>query len=322
MRPGAVRKAAAAPRARTIFPGGTPHAASSRSRRCLRVSVSTAEENVATSSNRMATVEENKGVVYPSNLRCALQVNVPTPEVEDPEYSLSNYMRLPVDQYVGIELPMGAEMKRVPGDRTMFQLEIPGLKFLSLEVKPVVRVRVRLIGDGSEVMTWTGQSGHPGGKTPEWRAAEAARLEEIAKEAECVADDDEPEECPAPAPAPTPMGRAEREDVELHGPCVLIEAISCRVEGKTVEELGVNDLFVFRGTTCFRWRSRGDGTDVLPVPNRTGPGGEDEAGPWKDYAQLVKGEQAVDVEAMKVGGSGSRRAMGGVTVARETVRET
>ena len=57
----------------------------------------------------MATVEENKGVVYPSNLRCALQVNVPTPEVDDTAYSLSNYMRLPVDQYVGIELPMGAE---------------------------------------------------------------------------------------------------------------------------------------------------------------------------------------------------------------------
>ena len=301
MRPGAVRKAAAAPRAGTIFPGGTPHAASSRSRRCLRVAVSTAEENVATSSTRMATVEENKGVVYPSNLRCALQVNVPTPEVEDPEYSLSNYMRLPVDQYVGIELPMGAEMKRVPGDRTMFQLEIPGLKFLSLEVKPVVRVRVRLIGDGSEVMTWTGQSGHPGGKTPEWRAAEAARLEEIAKEAECVDDDDEPEECPAPAPAPTPTGRAEREDVELHGPCVLIEAISCRVEGKTVEELGVNDLFVFRGTTCFRWRSRGDGTDVLPVPNRTGPGGEDEAGTGWAKAPVVGAKKLKDGESCIVG---------------------
>ena len=301
VRPGAVRKAAAAPRARTIFPGGTPHAASSRSRRCLRVAVSTAEENVATSSTRMATVEENKGVVYPSNLRCALQVNVPTPEVEDPEYSLSNYMRLPVDQYVGIELPMGAEMKRVPGDRTMFQLEIPGLKFLSLEVKPVVRVRVRLIGDGSEVMTWTGQSGHPGGKTPEWRAAEAARLEEIAKEAECVDDDDEPEECPAPAPAPTPTGRAEREDVELHGPCVLIEAISCRVEGKTVEELGVNDLFVFRGTTCFRWRSRGDGTDVLPVPNRTGPGGEDEAGTAWAKAPVVGAKKLKDGESCIVG---------------------
>ena len=61
---------------------------------------------------------------------------------------------------------MGAEMKRVPGDRTLFQLEIPGLKFLSLEVKPVVRVRVRLIGDGEEVATWTGQRRAPGRKDP------------------------------------------------------------------------------------------------------------------------------------------------------------
>ena len=35
----------------------------------------------------------------------------------------------------------GAQMKRVPEDESLFQLEIPGLKFLSLEVKPVVRVR-------------------------------------------------------------------------------------------------------------------------------------------------------------------------------------
>ena len=84
-------------------------------------------------------------------------------------------MRLPVDQYVGIDLPMGAEMKRVPEDPDLFQLEIPGLKFLSLEVKPVVRVRVRLVEDGQRVNTWTGQSGFPGGRSPEWRAAEAAR---------------------------------------------------------------------------------------------------------------------------------------------------
>ena len=38
---------------------------------------------------------------------------------------------------------MGAEMKRVAGEESLFQLEIPGLKFLSLEVKPIVRVRVR-----------------------------------------------------------------------------------------------------------------------------------------------------------------------------------
>ena len=254
----------------------------------------------------MVTIEEMSGEVFPSNLRCALRVNVPVDEPEEAlraGRSLSEYMRLPVDQYVGIDLPMGAEMKRVPGDRDMFQLEIPGLKFLSLEVKPVVRVRVRLVKDGESVETWTGQSGFPGGKTPEWRAAEAREIaqkteEARAKRAACEDDDapDVPEECDAPAPAasadddstsldddeipsPTPLGRPEREDVDLRGPCVLIEAISCRVEGDVVEELGVNDLFVFRGTTCFRWRSAGDNTvhPGAPELRRTGPGGEDES---------------------------------------------
>ena len=208
---------------------------------------------------------------------------VPTPEAEDEGLSLSEYMRLPVDQYVGIDLPMGAQMKRVPEDESLFQLEIPGLKFLSLEVKPVVRVRVRLIPDGESVSTWTGQSGYPGGKTPEWRAAEAkaiaeaeAKAAKAAEEAEENADEMAPVLTEAPQQKPTPEGRPEREDVQMYGPCVLIEAISCRVEGKTVEELGVNDLFVFRGTTCFRWTSRGDGSLNGPPLRRTGPGGEDE----------------------------------------------
>ena len=64
-------------------------------------------------------------------------------------------------------------------------------------------------------------------------------------------EDDASAPAPVPVPEPTPEGRPEREDVVMHGPCVLIEAISCRVEGKTVEELGVNELFVFRG----RWSS-------------------------------------------------------------------
>jgi len=264
----------------------------------------------------MVTIEEMSGEVFPSNLLCALRVNVPVDEPEEAlraGRSLSEYMRLPVDQYVGIDLPMGAEMKRVPGDRDMFQLEIPGLKFLSLEVKPVVRVRVRLVKDGESVETWTGQSGFPGGKTPEWRAAEAREIaqkaeEARAKRAACEDDDapDVPEECDAPAPAasadddstsldddeipsPTPLGRPEREDVDLRGPCVLIEAISCRVEGDVVEELGVNDLFVFRGTTCFRWRSAGDDTvqDGAPELRRTGPGGEDESDSGHANAKVV-----------------------------------
>lgn len=276
----------------------------------------------AETSTRMVTIEEMSGEVFPSNLRCALRVNVPVDEPEESVRegrSLSEYMRLPVDQYVGIELPMGAEMKRVPGDRDVFQLEIPGLKFLSLEVKPVVRVRVRLVRDGESVETWTGQSGFPGGKTPEWRDAEAREIarkteEASARRAACEDDDAPavPEECDdfagdvdaaaAPAasadddavrldedeiPAPTPLGRPEREDVVLRGPCVLIEAISCRVEGDVVEELGVNDLFVFRGTTCFRWRSAGDDSVRGPELRRTGPGGEDESDSGHANAKVV-----------------------------------
>lgn len=87
-------------------------------------------------------------------------------------------------------------------------------------------------------------------------------------------------------PKPTPTGRPEREDVVLQGPCVLIEAVSCRLEGKVVEELGVNDLFVFRGTTCFRWNSAGDSTMAAEL-RRTGPGGEDESSSGHANAKIV-----------------------------------
>ena len=48
-------------------------------------------------------------------------------------------------------------------------------------------------------------------------------------------------------------------------------------------------------------------------------GGPDEGGPWKEYPELLRGKQSVSVEDMKVGGSGSSRAMDGIEVAREKV---
>ena len=300
-----------------------PSRVSSRARFARVPRAVASSETTTAEAPRMVTVEERLGAVFPSNLRCALRVNVPLTESEEAGRSLSEYMRLPVDQYVGIDLPMGAEMKRVPEDPDLFQLEIPGLKFLSLEVKPVVRVRVRLVEDGQRVDTWTGQSGFPGGRSPEWRAAEAARIAAAREEAEAAraaCDDDDaaqlPEECvdddaaAAAADAdpdatvddttadelePTPKGRPEREDVDLRGPCVLIEAVSCRVEGEVVEELGVNDLFVFRGTTCFRWLSRGDGSLGGADLTRTGPGGEVEphADDVKTVGKVKDGEACI-----------------------------
>jgi len=49
-------------------------------------------------------------------------------------------------------------------------------------------------------------------------------------------------------------------------------------------------------------------------------GGLAEGGPWEKFPELIKGKQAVTVEDMKLGGSGSMRAMGGVPVGHETIR--
>ena len=45
-----------------------------------------------------------------------------------------------------------------------------------------------------------------------------------------------------------------------------------------------------------------------------------EGGPWEKFPVLVKGEQKVGVAEMKVGGSGSMKAMDGVVVEQETIR--
>ena len=49
-------------------------------------------------------------------------------------------------------------------------------------------------------------------------------------------------------------------------------------------------------------------------------GGPGEGGPWDKFPALVRGEQNVKIEDMKVGGSGSIRAMDGVVVERESIR--
>ena len=45
-----------------------------------------------------------------------------------------------------------------------------------------------------------------------------------------------------------------------------------------------------------------------------------EGGPWEKFPALIKGEQKVGVAEMKVGGSGSMKAMDGVVVEKETIR--
>ena len=147
-------------------------------------------------------------------------------------------------------------MVRQPGSESLFNLIIPGLKFLSLEVTPVVCVRVRLLQEGDAAETWSGQEGPDPEEVAKqmWEAAGPAAEGEEAE--------------------PVPVGRVESTDVVMTGPCVLIQVVAFRLEGKTVEELNINDLFVNQGTTCFRWRSRGDGSLDGPDLQRLGPEGD------------------------------------------------
>ena len=93
---------------------------------------------------------------YEVNLRAHAEARAAVDEGANEDLSLSAYMRLPVSQYVDVPLPMGATMAKVgscTGDETRdeeFTLTIPGLKFFSLEVQPVVNVRVRCLGRMSE----------------------------------------------------------------------------------------------------------------------------------------------------------------------------
>lgn len=178
---------------------------------------------------------------YDVNLRAHTRVRAVADESTAEDLSLSAYMRLPVSQYVDVPLPLGATMTRVraavdgaTSRDEEFRLTIPGLRFLTLEVQPVIDVRVRCLMDGETVKTWHGRT---------WGEGQ------------------DPNE---------PGARPETRDVDMRGPCVLIEVIRARVEGKTVESLGLNDMFVNRGTTAFRWRSRGDGSLHGPPLTRTG----------------------------------------------------
>lgn len=56
--------------------------------------------------------------------------------------SLTNYMRLPVEQYVTLDIPMSARfnLERIPGNR--FLLSVPPMKFFDVEVNPLVYATV------------------------------------------------------------------------------------------------------------------------------------------------------------------------------------
>ena len=58
----------------------------------------------------------------------------------DPGASLSDYMQLPVDQYVCIRMPLDANLDRIGGNR--FNLTVPPVRFFTLDVSPTMLCNV------------------------------------------------------------------------------------------------------------------------------------------------------------------------------------
>ena len=68
----------------------------------------------------------------------------------DPSVSLTNYMKLPVEQYALIKMPLGATLTKVK-DSDEFKLEVPNVKFFHLECKPTCYCTVSKSTDDNKV---------------------------------------------------------------------------------------------------------------------------------------------------------------------------
>ncbi|KAL7449610.1 hypothetical protein ACHAWC_001663, partial [Mediolabrus comicus] len=71
------------------------------------------------------------------------------------DVSLTNYMRLPVEQYVLIEMPLGSSLTKLDGNNnssynetpTEFELVVPEITFFNLTLQPVVLCTVQPMDD-------------------------------------------------------------------------------------------------------------------------------------------------------------------------------
>ena len=65
--------------------------------------------------------------------------------IQDDAVRLSNYMRLPVEQYALVPMPLNSTLSRLAGGSTSdFELVVPPVRFLWLQVQPVVHAFVVL----------------------------------------------------------------------------------------------------------------------------------------------------------------------------------
>eukprot|EP01031_Cornospumella_fuschlensis_P031806 gene31806-38449_t len=67
----------------------------------------------------------------------------------DAGVSLSDYMRLPVEQYVCIQMPLNASLERLGG--SLFNLTVPPVRFFHLDVSPMLFCEVTQTPDAVSI---------------------------------------------------------------------------------------------------------------------------------------------------------------------------
>eukprot|EP01039_Chlorochromonas_danica_P006969 gene6969-7710_t len=71
----------------------------------------------------------------------------------DPGISLTDYMQLPVDQYVCLEMPLNATLSRIGGSK--FNLTVPPVRFFHLDVSPTLFCEVTQSTDSVNISSQT-----------------------------------------------------------------------------------------------------------------------------------------------------------------------
>ena len=81
-------------------------------------------------------------------VRHSASVAVPVPSNAICDHvELTQYMRLPVEQYALVPMPLKSTLSRIPGTEGEFELVVPPVRFLWLELQPVVHAVVNLERD-------------------------------------------------------------------------------------------------------------------------------------------------------------------------------
>jgi len=84
-------------------------------------------------------------------VRVSSRYEAPCAMACDGGVSLTDYMRLPVDQYVCIRMPLDATLERVSGTR--FNMTVPPVRFFNLDVSPTIMCDVTQSDDSVRIVS-------------------------------------------------------------------------------------------------------------------------------------------------------------------------